>query len=533
MATDITVTEDVTNVTVTESTTAIDISPQVTSVGVSAVDITAANVASSISLTPTGNISATNVQAAFNEIGANEDFTTALKDKLDGIEEGATADQTGAEIKTAYEAESDTNAFTDDEKSKLAGIEPGANVTDTANVASSGAVMDSDFTSNGFMKRTGDGSYSVDTSTYLTDYTVTESDVRAHESAIEITESQITNLQSYLTAESDPVFSAHAASGVTATKIDNWDTAYNWGDHEEAGYLTAETSHADVVVDGDFTSAGFMKRGASAGTYEIASSITFTDLDCVKDEDDMTSDSATHVPTQQSVKAFVEDRELKFFYDNDTFTQSLTTTSTTIWRSFDTPTYAEKRLHEVEFQLETSSGSSYFNNDYVIEIEAVIPNGETAFLLGEATYESNVATYVDRISFSGNVTDKITTRGGFGLNLDSSGLYEQRTLTNYYYSNADDKTYVEISRFPTAIISSGTQDLYFDPFIWDDAGENRVVLTCINEIARPSQAQIVNVKAQIGYFSQGITYRIKAKEISSTDSVSISGLRHNLTTRKI
>ena len=543
MATDITVTEDVTNVTVTESTTAIDISPQVTSVGVSAVDITAANIASSISLTPTGNISASNVQAAFNEIGTNEDFTTALKDKLDGIEELA-------------------------------------DVTDTANVASSGAVMDSDFTSNGLMKRTGEGSYTVDTSTYLTDYTVTEADVRAHEAVIEITESQITDLQSYLTSETshDDVlvdgdftssgymktdgngnYSVESGSiaevndltasvtwanvpdaNITQTSVTQYQAAINSGVSitesqisNLQSYLTAETSHADVVVDGDFTSAGFMKRGASAGTYEIASTVSFTDLDCVKDEDDMTSDSATHVPTQQSVKAFVEDRELKFFYDNDTFTQSLTTTSTTIWRSFDTPTYAEKRLHEVEFQLETSSGSSYFNNDYVIEIEAVIPNGETAFLLGEATYESNVATYVDRISFSGNVTDKITTRGGFGLNLDSSGLYEQRTLTNYYYSNADDKTYVEISRFPTAIISSGTQDLYFDPFIWDDAGENRVVLTCINEIARPNQAQIVNVKAQIGYFSQGITYRIKAKEISSTDSVTISGLRHNLTTRKI
>ena len=80
MATDITVTEDVTKVTVTESTTAIDISPQVTSVGVSAVDITAANIASSISLTPTGNIAASNVQAAFAETGANKDFTTALKD---------------------------------------------------------------------------------------------------------------------------------------------------------------------------------------------------------------------------------------------------------------------------------------------------------------------------------------------------------------------------------------------------------------------------------------------------------------------
>ena len=36
-----------------------------------------------------------------------------ITDKLGGIEEGATADQTDAEIKTAYENNSDTNAFTD------------------------------------------------------------------------------------------------------------------------------------------------------------------------------------------------------------------------------------------------------------------------------------------------------------------------------------------------------------------------------------------------------------------------------------
>ena len=47
------------------------------------------------------------------------------------IEDGATADQTGAEIKTAYEAEADTNAFTDAEKTKLSGIETGAEVNDT------------------------------------------------------------------------------------------------------------------------------------------------------------------------------------------------------------------------------------------------------------------------------------------------------------------------------------------------------------------------------------------------------------------
>ena len=46
--------------------------------------------------------------------------------KLDTIETSATADQTGAEIKTAYELEADTNAFTDAQVSKLAGIETAA-----------------------------------------------------------------------------------------------------------------------------------------------------------------------------------------------------------------------------------------------------------------------------------------------------------------------------------------------------------------------------------------------------------------------
>jgi len=37
------------------------------------------------------------------------------------------------------------------------------------------------------------------------------------------------------------------------------------------GYLTSQTSHADVLVDGDFTSQGIMLRGASSGVYTILS----------------------------------------------------------------------------------------------------------------------------------------------------------------------------------------------------------------------------------------------------------------------
>ena len=55
--------------------------------------------------------------------GTAKFITQANIDKLAGIEPNATADQTPAEIKTAYETNSDTNAFTDADKDKLTGIE--------------------------------------------------------------------------------------------------------------------------------------------------------------------------------------------------------------------------------------------------------------------------------------------------------------------------------------------------------------------------------------------------------------------------
>jgi hypothetical protein len=47
----------------------------------------------------------------------------AATTKLAGIENNATADQSNAEIKTAYESNANTNAYTDSEKTKLAGLE--------------------------------------------------------------------------------------------------------------------------------------------------------------------------------------------------------------------------------------------------------------------------------------------------------------------------------------------------------------------------------------------------------------------------
>ena len=48
----------------------------------------------------------------------------------------------------------------------------------------------------------------------------------------------------------------------------NWNLAYEWGNHDSAGYLTASDTQ-DVLVDGDFDSAGIMVRGANAGDYSV------------------------------------------------------------------------------------------------------------------------------------------------------------------------------------------------------------------------------------------------------------------------
>lgn len=68
----------------------------------------------------------------------------------------------------------------------------------------------------------------------------------------------------YLTSlsETDPVFGASAASGITGTNISNWNTAYGWGNHASAGYLSSYTetdpvfaaSPAYGITNGNITS---------------------------------------------------------------------------------------------------------------------------------------------------------------------------------------------------------------------------------------------------------------------------------------
>lgn len=100
--------------------------------------------------------------------GADDNYVTDAEKIVIGNTSGAnTGDETQTTIKTKLgpaTASADGYA-TATQITKLDGIEAGADVTDATNVAGAGAVMDGDFSSNGLLKRTAEGTYGIANST--------------------------------------------------------------------------------------------------------------------------------------------------------------------------------------------------------------------------------------------------------------------------------------------------------------------------------------------------------------------------------
>ena len=86
-----------------------------------------------IGVTVQGYNANTVVDASY--VHTDNNYTNDYRLKLENIEVGATADQTPAEIKVAYESNDDTNVFDDASKSKLVGIQAGAQVNSVTSVA--------------------------------------------------------------------------------------------------------------------------------------------------------------------------------------------------------------------------------------------------------------------------------------------------------------------------------------------------------------------------------------------------------------
>jgi len=232
-------------------------------------------------------------------------MSAADKTKLDGVEASATADQTAAEIRTLVESATDSNVFTDADHTKLDGIETGADVTDTANVvaaltAGTGVSISAGgevavtvnhdnlagFVANEHIDWTADqgatnihsGNYVNTTYSnlneftngpgYITDYTVTEADVTGHEAALSITESQISDLGSYLTAHPS-ITAASSVNNTGRTYIQDITLDSN-------GHITGITSATETGVNTDTTYSSGSGLNLTGTTFSVTDAPKWT-----------------------------------------------------------------------------------------------------------------------------------------------------------------------------------------------------------------------------------------------------------------
>ncbi len=193
--------------------------------------------------------------------------------KLDLIEASAKDDQTAAEIRTLVGSATDSNVYDDAAVTKLSGIEASADVTDATNVNAAGALMLSDTTTSGLG-------------------IVVDEDNMASDSATKVPTQQ--SVKAYVDAE---VAAKDALSELSGTLDDITD-----GTTYKRMSATEQTKLSNIETSADVTDA---TNVAAAGAV-MESDTTIASMSFVVDEDDMTSDSATKLSTQQAIKAYVD-----------------------------------------------------------------------------------------------------------------------------------------------------------------------------------------------------------------------------------
>jgi len=191
-------------------------------------------------------------------------MTAAERTKLTGVETGATADQTDAEIRAAVEAATDSNVFTDADHTKLDGIAAGATANDTdANLRDRAT-------------HTGTQAASTIGSGTFADARIAQSNVTQHQAALSITESQISDLQGYLLSETNDLTASVTWANVPDANI----TQSSVTQHQAA--LTVDDSQVTAAASAtNYTPSAATVEGHLSGIDAAIGGVSVTETDPV------------------------------------------------------------------------------------------------------------------------------------------------------------------------------------------------------------------------------------------------------------
>lgn len=259
--------------------------------------------------------------------------------KLDGIESGATADQTAAEIRSLVESATDSNVFTDADHTKLNGIETGATQDQTAaeiltaikTVDGSGSGLDADtldgshasafLTGNQTITLSGDvsGSGTTSISVSLASDSVGAAEIAAN--AVGASELNVTGngtTSQFLRSDGDGTFtwatptdtnttySAGSGLSLSGTTFSHSDTSSQASVNNSGrtyiqditldtyGHITGITSATETVTDTNTTYSAGTNLSLSGTTFNVSSNPSFTDV-YVDDQILSTGDTNTYL----------------------------------------------------------------------------------------------------------------------------------------------------------------------------------------------------------------------------------------------
>jgi hypothetical protein len=325
-------------------------------------------------------------------------------------------------------------------------------VVDTSSVSAAGAIMDSDFSTNGFMKRTGSGSYTVDTNTYLT----------SHQD---------------ISGKAD-LTGANFTGGVSVSggNLDVGELGGNQNLNVLGNIIVSGTVDGVDIASLNTTVAGKANLSGATFTGNVEIGLPPSGTQSLTVSGSSSLYGGANVTGDITVSGTVDGRDVaadgakidaigRFSYgDSQAKGVSGTTTHTMLSFSAPAPTSGTvvRSINgsvQIRFFLQ-SSQTAPRNLAYRTYLE-MQSTSQTGTSLGTATYSSTPAGYHAWYYVTGNKTDKISPyRGRIG---SSSTGANSSVIYGCYYDATLNRTFIRITNYPNAATIFNNVEIFYSP----------------------------------------------------------------------
>lgn len=180
--------------------------------------------------------------------------------------------------------------------------------------------------------------------------------------------------------------------------------------------------------------------------------------------------------------------------------------------------------HELELNMILNYADINSSNEgfFAVTVNAPAPAGETTVNLGTViTTTTTGSSYTFEVA--GNVTKHMSPYCGMSVNSDGSSAFGFNNSDGWFYDPQTNRTTVEVYAYQANKPTTG-DTVYLHPFDWETSGTeifgDTYPLEAYNASGTVNQNQFY--KIYLGYHEGGRYYRIKARETTTSENLSIS-----------